>query len=68
MMNKMKHLSVKYRDDKDMPKVLRDPMYRKMEEVGNCYEVSMAKKKVIWDLPNIVAFFVYGYAKLNLLS
>ena len=66
--NKLKHMSVKYTDEERLPRYMRDPLYHRAQELGSCYEVSMAKKKIKWDLPNIVAFFVYQYAKLNILE
>lgn len=36
--------------------------------ISEFYEVSMAKNKVKHDLPVLIAFFVYSYAKLRMLS
>jgi len=28
----------------------------------------MAKRKIVYDLPNVMGFFVYAYAKLSMLE
>ena len=35
---------------------------------GDVYELSMAPRKIIMDLPVQIAFFVYAYAKLRMLQ
>ena len=36
--------------------------------VSGVYEVSLKKSKIAFDLPTLVAFFVYSYAKQRMLE
>lgn len=37
-------------------------------DVSDVYELHKAKKKIRFDLPVLIAFFVYSYAKLRMLQ
>ena len=50
-------------------KLINESRFRKVTELGeNLFEVEMVKKKVSWDLPLQIGYFVYQYAKLRMLQ
>jgi len=67
--DKTRHTNVRYCNDKNVQRLINDPLFRQCEQLApGCYEVLMAKGKIVYDLPNIMAFFVYAYAKLSMLE
>lgn len=69
MTNKEKHKNNKIVGDDNVDRLINDPRFCKMEEVGDTsYEISLDKKKIKMDLPLTVAYFVYHYAKLRMLE
>ncbi|BFZ20032.1 hypothetical protein BsWGS_23071 [Bradybaena similaris] len=67
--NKDKHVDVAYVDGAGTNKLINNPLFKKMVEVGkDVYEVESLRKKVTWDLPSQIGFFVYQYAKLRMLQ
>lgn len=64
-----KHCSVEYANGRGIDKFLRSPYFRDLTEIGpDTYEVLMRKKRHIFNLPSIIGFFVYQYAKLRMLA
>ena len=69
IMNKNKHLSVKFCNENRACKLVNDPRFVSLEEFENeTYEVQSKKKAIKYDLPVQIGFFVYSYAKLKMLS
>ncbi len=67
--NKLKHKKIILCDSEKALKYLENPLYREKNEITkDCYEVTMAKKKIVMNLPLHIAFFVYQYAKLRMLE
>ena len=67
--NKDNHRDLVFCDDEEAPKKVNEPQFRQLNILGNdLYEVEMAKKKIKYDLPLHIGFFVYQYAKLWMLA
>ena len=62
-----RHKDIKYKTNS--AKLVNDPLFREQTVLGpKMMEVSMAKRRVEWNLPNHIGFFVYQYAKLRMLD
>ena len=69
MMDKTKHTSVKYCEEKNVSRHIRNPLFKSLEELNRgIYEIEKTKKKVVHDTPLQIGIAVYSYAKLNLLA
>ena len=67
--NKDRHRDVQFCDDDEAPKKVNEPQFRQLNVLSeDLYEVEMAKKKITYDLPLHIGFFVYQYAKLRMLK
>ena len=67
--DKSKHLQIRYSDDRDVQLKMNDCRFRHCEPLKEgYYEVQMAKRRIKYDLPNIMGFFVYAYAKMAMLQ
>ena len=67
-MDKFKHTSIRFCDEKNIQNHIRNPLFKNMVELNdNIFEVEKSKKKVILDTPIQIGIAVYNYAKLNLL-
>ena len=68
LMDKAKHTSLRFCEEKHIQNHIRNPLFKSMEELnGDIFEVEKAKKKVVLDTPIQIGIAVYNYAKLNLL-
>ena len=64
-----KHREILYCDDKEAPEKINEAQFRKLNTLDEeLYEVEMSKKKIKYNLPVAVGFFVYQYAKLKMLD
>ena len=62
-----KHSNIKYTSDSS--KLVNNPLFRSQRILDeDILEVETAKKKVRWNLPIQVGYFVYQYAKLRMLE
>ena len=67
--NKDRHRDVQFCDDDEAPKKVNEPQFQQLNVLSeDLYEVEMAKKKIKYDLPIQISFFVYQYAKLRMLK
>ena len=67
--DKERHVDVKFPEEREVPKLVREPRFKQINEVcDDVYEVTMAKKILTLDLPSQIGFFVYQYAKLRMLE
>jgi len=67
--NQLRHTNVVYCTNETIQRQLNDKRYRTCEELAaGCYEVQTSKRRLTFDLPNIMGFFVYAYAKLRMLQ
>ena len=67
--NKDKHQDMYFCDDEDAPKKINEPQFRQLNMIHeDLYEIEMAKKKIKYNLPLHIGFFVYQYAKLRMLE
>ena len=67
--NKDTHRDLVFCDDDEAPKKVNEPQFRQLNILGDdLYELEMAKKKIKYDLPLHIGFFVYQYAKLRMLA
>ena len=67
--NKDRHRQVYYCDDKEAPSKVNELQFRELNTLDdNLYEIDMAKKRIKYDLPIHIGFFVYQYAKLKMLE
>ncbi len=67
--NKDRHRQIYYCDDKDAPDKINELQFRQLNALDDdLYEIDMAKKKIKYDLPIHIGFFVYQYAKLKMLE
>ncbi|XP_076815041.1 uncharacterized protein LOC143461131 isoform X2 [Clavelina lepadiformis] len=68
LLAKDKHFTIKYCNEESAIDAVADPSYVKVNQIDeDLYEVTMKKKRVIWNLPIQIGFFVYGYSKLHML-
>ena len=64
-----KHTDLKFEKIAGASRSANDWRFRKLDEIeGGFYEVQMAKKKIRFNLPELVGFYVYQYAKLKMLD
>ncbi|CAK8672851.1 unnamed protein product [Clavelina lepadiformis] len=64
LLAKDKHLTIKYCSEESALDSVEDPPYIKVNQIDeDLYEVTMKKKRVIWNLPIQIGFFVYGYSQ-----
>ena len=69
LMDKEKHSHVIFTDLEGANKHVNSPFFNDLEEMDEeTFEVKMQKKKVKYDLPIQLGFFVYNYAKLRMLE
>ena len=67
--DKSRHNCVKFCEQKDLDKHIRDPFFKNVEELGGgLFEVVKGKRRVVQDTPIQVAIAVYSMAKLCLLE
>ncbi len=67
--NKEKFRDVVVCAEKETPAKINSPHFRQLNTVSDdLYEVEYSKKSIKLDLPIQIGFFVYGYAKLRMLS
>ena len=67
--NKDNHRDLVFCNDDEAPKKVNEPQFRQLNVLSeDLYEVQMAKKKIKYDLPLHIGFFVYQYAKLQMLA
>ncbi len=67
--DKTRHNKVRFYTDQDVHVALNDPLYRACDQLKpGYYEVQSAKRQIRFDLPNVMAYFVYAYAKLSMLE
>ena len=67
--DKSKHNKVKFVEQDEISRHVRDPFFKNIEELGGgIYEVVKGKRKVIQDTPVQVAIAVYSMAKFNLIQ
>lgn len=64
-----KHKDTRFTDGQEMFDLHNDPYHHKTETVSDdCFEVSLRKKKINFNLPMIIGLSVYNYAKLRVLE
>ena len=69
IMNKNKHSSIQFCNEKRACELVNNSRFISLEEFENeTYEVQSKKKTIKYDLPVQIGFFVYSYAKLKMLS
>ncbi|KAK7093429.1 hypothetical protein V1264_007188 [Littorina saxatilis] len=68
--NLAKHTDVVYTDDETtIKKLINSNRFRKLTHLtDDLVEVESTKATVRWNLPNVIGFFVYQYAKLRMLD
>lgn len=69
--NKAKHKDIKYCLESAASRFINDSHFYRLDPVDNekeTYEVSLHKKRIRYDLPHTIGFFVYQYAKLRMLE
>jgi len=67
--NKERHRRVLLCDKENAEKHVKKPFYRRMNQITEeCYEMTLAKERIVMNLPLHIAFFVYQYAKLRMLE
>ena len=68
--NKARHLDILYcTDTTTSQKWINDPRFRQQTELTDTLtEIEVSKKIIRWDLPSVIGFFVYQYAKLRMLE
>ena len=69
LMDKEKHSHVIFTDLEGTNKHINSPFFKDLEEMDeDTFEIKMQKKRVKYDLPIQLGFFVYNYAKLRMLE
>ena len=64
--NKDTHRDLVFCNDDEAPKKVTEPQFHQLNILGSdLYEVELAKKKIKYDLPLHIGFFVYQYAKVK---
>ena len=67
--NKDRHRNIYFCTDDEAPKKVNEPTFRQLNILDeDLYEVEMRKKKITYNLPLHIGFFVYQYAKLKMLE
>ena len=67
--DKRKHTTVHYADSRSATHLANSKLFKKMTMMqDDLFEVEEAKKRIVYDLPHHIAFFVYQYAKLKMLQ
>ena len=69
IMNKEKHLSIKYVEgDQNVPIYINDPKFRNLTKLDDSfYEIESYKKKIVMDIPIQIGFIILQLAKLKML-
>ena len=68
MMDKSRHLSIKYCTENNISRHTRTPLFKSFDELENgVFEVEKSKKTVTHDSPLQIGIAVYSYAKLSLI-
>ena len=69
LINKAKHLNVKYMTDKNkVAKIMNSCNFKDMEDINGLYEVETYKNSILMDNPIQIGFFILQYAKLRMLE
>ena len=69
LLNKLNYTHIHYMGENETLLKHNDPRFRLSSEiVGGLYEVQMAHKQIVHDIPKQVGFFVLMYAKLRMLE
>ena len=69
LLNKLNYTHIHYMGENEALLKHNDPRFRLSSEiVGGFYEVQMAHKQIVHDIPKQVGFFVLMYAKLRMLE
>ena len=69
IMDKEKHQTVKYVTSKrDACLAVNQPVFRKITELDELYEIESVKKRVSLNLPIYLGYFILQYAKLRMLE
>jgi hypothetical protein len=67
--DKRKHTNVHYTDSLGATRFTNHKLFKKMNRMTDeIFEVELGKKRILYDLPHHIAFFVYQYAKLRMLQ
>ena len=67
--NKDTHRDLVFCSEEEVAKKVNEPQFRQLNVLSeDLYEVELAKKKIKYDLPIQIGFFVYQYAKLRMLQ
>jgi hypothetical protein len=69
--NKAKHKDIKYCLESAACHFINDTHFYRLDPIDKdetTYEVNLHKKKIRYDLPHTIGFFVYQYAKLRMLQ
>ena len=68
-MDKSKHTITSFTSESNLPKHIKNPHFKAMEELNdNIFEVTKTKRTCVYDLPIQIGIAVYSYAKLNLIT
>ena len=69
MMDRTKHVSVKYATKEKISNHIRDPRFKTMDVLAeNIFEIEKKRKSVKFDTAIQIGIAVYAYAKLNLIN
>ena len=69
LLNKLNYTKIQYLGENETLLKHNDPRFRLSSEIaGGVYEVQMAHKQMVHDVPKQVGFFVLMYAKLRMLE
>ena len=70
IMNKEKHLSIKYVEgDNKVPIYINDPRFRNLTKLDDSfYEIERYKRRIVMDIPIQIGFIILQYAKLRMLG
>ena len=69
--NKAKHKTINYCHEAAASRFINDTNFYRLDPVDaeeTTYEVTSHKKRIRYDLPHTIGFFVYQYAKLRMLA
>ena len=68
-MDRYRHTITKYLNDEKTPKVINEPLFKRLNTVEkDLYEVKLLKSTIEHREPIIVRFFILQYAKLRMLE
>lgn len=68
IMDRSKHMDVKFLNERETVKAINNPRFVALEEFDDFFEVTSKKRRLRLDLPIQIGFFVYQYAKLRMLN